>query len=105
MPRCYEWRKWYIEYGKCHPDVNCPLREDEDRLRKGFNYINRIIYTYRSMFAHKARTPPFSTDDDILHVTDIYKGDLILIEFTLGDFEEIVDNVLKRYFDGLPKKN
>lgn len=103
LPRCFHWQRCYLGMSTCDPGVNCILLEDKERLEHEFNYITQILYCYRSDFAHNTRVPPFSHDEDVSFMFDIYEGDLIIIEMNLKDFEELIDKALKRFFDSLQK--
>ncbi len=103
LPNCYDWQNCWIQYGRCHPNIRCVLCTNQKALKRQLNIITRIIYAYRSMFVHKARLPPFSENGEMVSVIDIYEEKPIMIEFKITDFEIIIENAFKRYFDILQK--
>lgn len=103
LPKCYDWQNCQIRGGKCNPNVRCVLLTNQEAFKRQLNITTRIIYDYRSMFVHNARLPPFSGNGEMVSVLDIYNGKPIVIEFRITDFEIILENALKRYFDGLQK--
>ncbi len=97
-PSCFSWKRCHSE-NPCYPGPNCLLRESEEELKDEFKNITRILYNYRSDLAHGRRFPPFPDDEKVDFVTDVYDGQPRIIRLTLKDFEEIINKILKRYFD------
>ncbi|MDI6799002.1 MAG: hypothetical protein QMD12_03375 [Candidatus Aenigmarchaeota archaeon] len=100
LPYCYDWKNCYIEDGKCCPDVICRLKDNEEALDKEFNRIIGIIYDYRSMFVHRARSPPFN-GNNLDFIIDVYDGRPIIIHLNLSELQEMLENPLKKHFDRL----
>lgn len=100
LPYCYDWKKCYIEYGRCCPDINCPLKDNREALTRELRRVINIIYNYRSMFVHRAKSPPFP-ENGVNFVIDIYENAPIVIHLNLSELQEMLENSLKRYFDKL----
>lgn len=103
LPACYDWKNCWIQYGQCHPDVRCVLLADKKALEKHLSRTIDIIYDYRSMFVHKARSPPFSKTISI--VQDVYENKPIIIHLTLEEWGIMMENALKKHFDKLDRQD
>lgn len=103
LPACYDWQNCWIEYGQCQPDVRCVLLVDKKALEQHLGRTIGIIYDYRSMFVHKARSPPFSKTTSI--VQDVYENKPIIIRLTLEELQIMMENALKKHFDKLDRQN
>ena len=102
LPACYYWQNCWVEYGQCQPDVRCVLLANKKALEHHLSRTIGIIYGYRSMFVHKARSPPFSKTTSI--VQDVYENKPIIIRLTLEELQIMMENALKKHFDKLVAK-
>ena len=66
--------------------------------------IINVIYDYRSMFVHRARSPPFD-EGNASFVVDVYDNRPIMIFFSLSELEEMLENSMKRHFDEFQSGN
>jgi len=102
MPICYNWRFCYIDYGHCHPNIFCELKEDDSLMALTLKKVINIIYSMRSDFVHNARMPPIG-ESGIDIVGGMFKGKPIMIELNIGEFEKIFENGFLEYFNQLKK--
>ena len=95
LPRCYNWKNCYIEYGDCHPDVGCDLTTDAPKMALTIKKLVQLLYAWRSKFDHDAKIPPISDAPFIAETAD----GLIVNDLTIDLFRGIFERTFKAYFD------
>jgi len=95
LPSCYEWKTCYIEYGTCHPEIECRLLRDPDHMARTMKKLIQLIYKWRSKFDHEGKIPPIS-DTTMIAETD---DGIIVNDLSIDKFQAIFERTFKRFFD------
>jgi len=100
MPYCYNWKRCYVQYGKCFPEIGCPLKQDEASLNQALKMVIDDIYQMRSDFVHEARITPLN-EKDAIGTLAVIGGSRkpVSVELTTEELESIFEGALKHYFD------
>jgi hypothetical protein len=100
MPYCYDWKQCWVEYGECHPDCGCSIRENISLLNECVREVVNKLYQMRSDFIHNA-TLTMLNEKDAIFTLATSGGKPILIELTAEDLQGMFEKALKHYFDSL----
>jgi hypothetical protein len=95
LPRCYNWKNCYIDFGDCYPENGCDLTTDPVKMAQTIKKLVQLIYAWRSKFDHEGVIPPISDTTFIAETTD----GLIVNDMTIEVFRGIFERSFKAYFD------
>ena len=95
LPRCYNWKNCYIEFGDCHPAEGCDLTADAAKMALTIKKLVQLLYAWRSKFDHEGVIPPIS---DTTFIAETDRG-LIINDMTINMFRTIFERSFEAYFD------
>jgi len=98
IPICYDWKWCYVSYNDCAPEIYCLLKDNENICKRALKKIVSIIYSMRSDFVHNAKIPPIS-EKGINFTVGLFKDEIIIVELSIDQFENIFERSFKKYFD------
>lgn len=104
LPRCYNWERCFVSQTNCDPDIGCLLEEDSTFKQTTIRSMAKTIYDMRSYIVHQAGDVPFVKDlgPGISSFNFVMLGNRpIYIDLRINEFERIMVDALKRYFDTL----
>lgn len=107
MPKCYEWKMCFVDYGSCRPEEGCLVRENEDKWKQTLRSVAKKIYDMRSEIAHKASDKPLpeaTGEENYVDILLLIDGKPVSVQMSINEFERIFVDALKRYFDSRPRK-
>ena len=53
LPKCFEMKNCYIEYGGCYPDTLCAIKGDVTKVNTRLFFVLDYLYSKRSNFVHE----------------------------------------------------
>lgn len=104
LPMCYDWKRCVASKTQCHPDQGCLLQEDPAYNKKHVRKIAKFLYNIRSQIVHNAKDIPLVSDDTPgirIFGLVVVKDEPVYVELSIKEFERMIKDALKRYFDNL----
>ena len=102
LPQCYNWKVCYATKTQCDPDVGCLLKEDSKFYSKHVRKIAKFMYNIRSQIVHNAKDIPLVSEDTQgirIFGLVVVKNEPVYVELSIQEFERMIKDALKRFFD------